>query len=249
MHLPTRRCTQMLTSVSQQHPLYRWLFQRQQQIAFPWYVSLIELAATITFVPMLFFSYGVYGLTWIYHVTEMLVNERHSGRADVLGLLPGGNFGLTSTVAVAVIDSQQGIEGMREKGIWIFRIVLSALLSIFIPPYAAFYFFVLAMVDHAQTPALVLTIAALTTSTIDQRASALLVAPVSYLLLQITSWVVLLIALAVVDPLPGGPLLFALAVTTVILARETLIGLLWGRTLRTFGVLEAELDAPTRKRL
>lgn len=240
----------MLTGISQQHALYRWLLERQQQVALPWYVPLIELAATLAVVPMLFFSYGVYGLTWVYRVTELLVNERSSGRADVLALTPAGHFGLTSTAAVAVIDSQQGIERMRQTSLWWFRAALCLLLAIFfIPPYAAFYFFVLAMVDHAQSPALVLTIAALTTSYVDQRASALLVAPVSYLMLQVASWFVLLTALIVLDPFPGAPLYFALIVILVITAREGLIGLLWRRTLKTFGVVEAELDAPTRKRL
>ena len=256
------------------HPLYQQIIGRP---ASPMAASLscvVVLVAPLLLLPALLFLSTVYGLRWAMQIASAIAVERETGRFDLLALAPDGAFGVSRAIMSAYLHRHESLSQIQSVGGWILRLafmltILLALTSLAEPILTTDYapnvneaimvLYVVTMVaaiyiDHLQSIVIGLLVGMGLSTFAPRRLDASMGALLSYLLLQVAAYVVIVLigftlipALLGAIPAPYNTILLALLrLATLYLVRELLIRWLWSVVVRQTNAAASELEFMTR---
>jgi hypothetical protein len=258
------------------HPLYARVMTAPFQVM-PWYSACaIILVAPFLLIPAILFTSAFYSLRWAVTIASTLAREYDTGMFDLLALTPAGAFGTSWSISTAAIHRNESLQQIQSPSSWIVRLAFTLLILaslgnfveplvpasaegvmlIFIP---LLYLFTLSgalYIDHVQSivlSALVgMVIPTYARGRVDAGAAAFLV----FLLLQVTTYALMLLLGFAALP----TLLISLGMDEVFIAvllpilrllifyflREGIIAAVWAILVERLNVTASEVQTMTR---
>lgn len=238
-----------------------------------WYVSCaIILVAPFLLLPAFVFMSAIYGLRWAIMIASTIAQERQTGMYELIALSPHGLMGCNRAISAACLHRYEFFEQLQSFGAWVMRLVFTLILMMAIqslsPPIivsqdnpnlnsfiAGLYLLTMAIaiyIDHVQSIVLSNLVGMLTPNYVTNRLDAGFGALMVYLLLQIVTYLVTLIAGFVVLPSLLQGLNLQSQLVTILLAplrlvifyaiREWIIQIMWKALQNELNASQSELD-------
>lgn len=258
-----------------EHPLFMRVMGMPMK-PMPWYMGCaIILVAPFLLLPAFVFMSAIYALRWAIMIASTIAQEREAGMYELVALSPHGTMGCNRAISAACLHRHESFEQIQSFGAWVIRLVFTLILMMAIqsvtPPImiseanpnlnsfiAGLYLLTMAIaiyIDHVQSIVVGNLVGMLTPNYATNRLDAGFAALLVFLLLQVVTYLVTLLAGFVVLPnlldglgVPiqiGTIALAPLRVVIFYVVREWIIQVLWGALKSELNASASELDFMT----
>lgn len=204
----TRRLWLALRYPDEQHPLYaKLVVVRSATVSWLLWLGVV-LFAPILLIPALPFTATAYGLVWTVHISQSLCQLRATGRYSVLSTTPNGELGISFAVCTGLMHHNRRFLRLHSGSLWSARILVGFIfLSIIFDslpsigeaerPLAGVmvYLFVACglIIDHYQTVAICGLWSMLVPTFVDDAFSIRVIAPAGFLMIQVATYILIVV--------------------------------------------------------
>lgn len=250
----TRRLWRVLRTPPDEPSLFAYI--AGQPSAPPWYIFGIEAIGLLLVVPMMIFTSSVYGIGWAVSISGALAEERQRERYDLLCMILGGTLAVNTGLCRACLHRNRTFSNMTSRETWLGRTIIAAAIGLYIINESLVQndtltlllllssLVLLALItyfDHMYSTVLCSLLGMLIPTYTRNRGDAQFMAFLSFLVLQILTYTLTLLAIMLLYP---GFLIAAHLISLLLYVglREGCVWLLWRLLAKRLGADSKELD-------